>query len=318
MTALRYGKPMQSALRKAGGIFGLDLAGLFEEDDEAVSDFAPGVEFEKTTKGKGGGLYMAPQPVTGETTRLQLLPRSAQVQLPSEISINLPAPPIQELEEQVEEDPVLKEYFGAVGGVGVKEIGESGFGMKDYDAAIDAGYDPESIKEWVQSNRYNLENIGPGARDVLGMENYVNVKPGKFDYSQYGESGFGMEDVKALQARGVSYADMERLARQAPRVGAEAAKMFGMSVPAPTPSPAPAPVSYNRPSGPSATPVTGYGLGKGDGSGFNYGAFGGGGFGMEDVKALQSRGASQADLKRIAQSAPGGQIGPEARRLLGL
>ena len=45
MTALRYNKPMQSALRKAGGIFGLDLAGLFEEDDEATSDFAPGVEF---------------------------------------------------------------------------------------------------------------------------------------------------------------------------------------------------------------------------------------------------------------------------------
>ena len=72
MTALRYNKPMKSALQLAGERFGLDLAGLFEEDDEATSDFAPGVEFEKTTKGKGGGLYMRPQPVTGETTRLNL------------------------------------------------------------------------------------------------------------------------------------------------------------------------------------------------------------------------------------------------------
>tara|TARA_A100001201_G_scaffold23960_2_gene27184 strand:- start:1244 stop:2194 length:951 start_codon:yes stop_codon:yes gene_type:complete len=316
MTALRYGKPMQSALRKAGGIFGLDLAGLFEEDDEALSDFAPGVEFEKTTKGKGGGLYMRPQPVTGETTRLQLLPRSAQVQLPSEININLPAPPIKELEEQVEEeDPVLKEYFGAVGGVGIEDIGLKGFGMKDYNAAIDAGYDPESIKKYVMENKANLYNIGPDAQKKLGIEGYVSTTPGVFDYSEFGGTGFGMKDVEALEARGVSEADMKKLAQQAPNVGPEAAARFGISVPA---SPPPAPVEYSRPSGPSATPVTGYGLGKGDGSGFNYGAFGGGGFGMEDVRALQSRGASQADMKRIAQSAPGGQIGPEARRILGL
>lgn len=320
MTALRYNKPTKSALQLAGQRFGIDLLGLFEEDDESVSDFAPGVEFEKTTKGKGGGLYMAPQPVTGETTRLQLLPRSAMVQLPSEININLPAPPIQELEEQVEEDPVLKEYFGAVGGVGVKDIGESGFGMKDYDAAIDAGYDPESIKEWVQSNRYNLENIGPGAREVLGMEDYVNLKPGKFDYTQYGESGFGMKDVEALEARGVSEEDMRILAQQAPRVGAEAAKRFGISSPSatPAPSPAPSPVEYERPTGPGTTPVTGLGLGRGDGSGFNYEAFGGAGFGMKDVEALRSKGATQERIRNIAKNAPGGQIGPEARRILGL
>ena len=319
MTALRYGKPMQSALRKAGGIFGLD--------DEALSDFAPGVEFEKTTKGKGGGLYMAPQPVTGETTRLQLLPRSAMVQLPSEININLPAPPLQELEEQVEEDEELKKYFGAVGGVGVTDIGGTGFGMKDYDAAIDAGYDPDSIKEWVQSNRYNLENIGPGAREVLGMEDYVNVNPGKFDYSKYGESGFGMKDVEALQARGVSFADMERLALQAPRVGAAAAEMFGIkagpqgsssSSSSSSSSDDGGASSYVRPTGEGTTPVTGLGLGKGDGSGFNYGAFGGAGFGMEDVKALRSKGATQERIRNIAKKAPGGQIGPEARRILGL
>jgi uncharacterized membrane protein YgcG len=306
MTALRYGKPMQSALRKAGGIFGLDLAGLFEEDNEALSDFAPGVEFEKTTKGKGGGLYMAPQPVTGETTRLQLLPRSAMVQSPSEITINIPAPPIQQLQEQVEEEePILKKYFGAVGGVGVRDIGASGFGMKDYDAAIDAGYDPDSIKDWVRSNRYNLENIGPGAREVLDMEDYVNTNPGKFDYSKYGESGFGMKDVEALQKRGVSYADMERLALQAPRVGPKAAEMFGIKQPQKSTS------SSSSSSGSSSSSSSSSGSG-----GFDYSAHGGSGFGMKDVEALKASGASKERMRDLAKNAP--RIGPEARKLLGL
>jgi hypothetical protein len=322
MTALRYGKPMESALRKAGSIFGLNLAALFDDDDESTSDFLPGLEFSKTTKGKGGGLYFRPQPVTGETTTLSLIPAADVIKAPSDID----APPIEKVEEQVEEkeeDPILKKYFGAVGGVGVREIGAEGFGMKDYDAAIDAGYDPESIKEWVESNRYNLENIGPGAQEVLGIEGYVNTNPGKFDYSKYGESGFGMKDVEALQKRGVSYADMERLARQAPRVGPEAAEMFGIkqpqkSSPSSSSSSDGGASSYNRPTGPGTTPVTGLGLGRGDGSGFNYEAFGGGGFGMEDVRALQSKGASEERIRSIAKKAPGGRIGAGARELLGL
>ena len=310
MTALRYGKPMESALRKAGGIFGINLAALFDDDDEATSDFLPGLQFEKTTKGKGGGLYFRPQPVTGETTKLSLLPAADVIKAPSDID----APPLQQLEEQVEEEPILKKYFGAVGGVDVRDIGGEGFGMKDYNAAIDAGYDPESIKEWVQGNRYNLENIGQGAREVLGMEDYVNVNPGKFDYTKSGGEGFGLEDVKALQERGVSFEDMRKLAQQAPRVGAGAAEMFGIKKPSSDGGAS----SYKRPTGPGTTPVTGLGLGRGDGSGFNYEGFGGAGFGMEDVRALQSKGASQERIRNLALKAPGGQIGKGARELLGL
>ncbi len=313
MTALRYGKPMESALRKAGGIFGINLAALFDDDDEATSDFLPGLQFEKTTKGKGGGLYFRPQPVTGETVNLSLLPAADVIKAPSDID----APPLQQLEEQVEEEePILKKYFGAVGGVGVRDIGAEGFGMKDYDAAIDAGYDPESIKEWVQQNRYNLENIGQGAREVLGMEDYVNTNPGKFNYENYGEAGFGMKDVEALQERGVSFEDMKKLAQQAPRVGAGAAEMFG--IPKPQQSTSSTASSYKRPTGPGTTPVTGLGLGRGDGSGFNYEAFGGGGFGMEDVKALQAKGASEERIRNLAKNAPGGRVGAGARELLGL
>ena len=134
MTALRYDKPTESALRLAGLKLGLDLASLFDkedDDDEAYSDFAPGVEFEKTTKGKGGGLYMRPQPVTGETTRLKFLPREAQIMTPGELSINLSAPSIQNLtnqmmdkeEEEEEEilDRPLASFIGSGGSGGCIE-----------------------------------------------------------------------------------------------------------------------------------------------------------------------------------------------------
>ena len=153
MTALRYDKPTESALRKAGMIFGLDLASLFDkedDEDEAYSDFAPGVEFEKTTKGKGGGLYMRPQPVTGETTRLKFLPREAQIMTPGELSINLSAPSIQnltnqmmdkEIEEEEEEilDRPLASFIGSGGGGGA--IGAQGVGK-----AQQYGYSDEEIR----------------------------------------------------------------------------------------------------------------------------------------------------------------------------
>ena len=321
MTSSRmYGPSVQNQFNLAGRRLGLDLAGLFEDDENGSSQFGdlvPGMRVTSTARGRGHGLTMRPQQRDAVTTEFSLTPeaKGGSSSSSSSSSVTLPGGPPKEIEKEPEIE--LKQYVGNVGGVGVEDIGESGFGMKDYDAAIDAGYDPESIKDWVKSNRYNLENIGPGAREVLGMQDYVNLKPGKFDYSQYGESGFGMKDVEALEARGVSEEDMRILAQQAPRVGAEAAKRFGISSKTEGQArKAPAPVEYNRPSGPSATPVTGYGLGKGDGSGFNYAAFGGSGFGMKDVAALQSRGASQADMKRIAQGAS--NIGPEARKLLGL
>lgn len=223
-----------------------------------------------------------------------------------------------------DEEEELKKYYGVVGGVSVKDIGLGGFGMKDYNAAIDAGYDPDSIKEWVNANRSNLYNIGPDAQKLFGITDYESTAPGVYDYTEFGGEGFGMEDLKDLQSRNVDPDTIRTLAKQASMLGPDAAAQLNLtpsqsqlktaaskqvaSIPATT---------YQRPST-SSTPKTGYGLGKGDGSGFNYAAFGGGGFGLQDVAALQSRGASQADIKKIAQGAPGGVIGEGARALLGL
>ena len=295
-------------LRKAGSKFGIDLRGLFEDEEGNEVDtggLSPSFKITSHLKGRG------PNTLTYKTPSEPARTAEFSLTSPSEYT------PTKRAE--------LKKYFGEVGGVGVTDIGMQGFGMKDYNAAIDAGYDPESIKEWVMSNKEKLYNIGPEAQKKLGITGYVSTKPGVFDYGAAGGAGFGMEDYNALVKQGVDTETLRTLAKQAPTLGSEAAAQLGISasqdqqaeaarqqvasMPAPT---------YTRPSTPTSTPVTGYGLGTGTGSGFNYAAFGGGGFGLADVKALQSRGASQADIKRIAQAAPGGQIGSGARALLGL
>lgn len=194
---------------------------------------------------------------------------------------------------QAETTPELKQFTGTVGGVPITDIGQQGFGMKDYNAAVAAGYDPESIKDWVTANKSSLYNIGPEAQKQLGIEGYVSTTPGVFDYSEYGQSGFGMKDVQALQEKGVSEENMRTLAAQAPKVGPEAAKQLNYT--------------------PSSQQFLNATL-----ESFDYGAAGQAGFGMEDVKSLMSKGATTEQMRELARRAPGGQVGPAARELLGL
>ena len=277
-----------SRTRKAGSLFGIDLAGLFRDDDNGEQSQAlnPFLQLSRTTKGRGGVLSLLPQQQTGTTATLGLggAPGIQNINfLNNALAEQQPAQePAQETSEPT--TPELKKFEGTVGGVGIEDIGQKGFGMKDYNVAVAAGYDPESIKEYVQANRANLYNIGPEAQKTLEISDYVNTQPGMFDYSQFGGEGFGMKDVEALESRGVSEEDMTKLAQQAPKIGAEAAKRFGIS-------------RFDD---------------------FDYGAYGQAGFGMEDVKELVSRGATRCEMQRIAKAAPGGQIGGEARRILGL
>tara|TARA_A100001201_G_scaffold97862_1_gene84411 strand:- start:1092 stop:2015 length:924 start_codon:yes stop_codon:yes gene_type:complete len=210
MTALRYDKPTQSALRKAGMIFGLDLASLFDKeegDDEAYSDFAPGVEFEKTTKGKGGGLYMRPQPVTGETTRLKFLPREAQIMSPSEISINLSAPPIQKPEEQEEEkkeeellDRTLASFIGSGRG---DAIGAQGIGR-----AQQYGYSDADIRAMAQQEGLKF---GENAARSLGLNTELTSAKGGQGTT---EGALGASALGRLRERGLADEAIISLARQ--------------------------------------------------------------------------------------------------------
>ena len=85
MTALRYNKPMKQGLRKAGGLFGLNLLDLFSDDESKRGDFEPALTFQTTTKGRGSGLTYRPQQQNPVTTRLQLLARDEQAAAPSAI-----------------------------------------------------------------------------------------------------------------------------------------------------------------------------------------------------------------------------------------
>ena len=56
--------------RPAGRLFGIDLAGLFKDDDEATGGLNPFLSLMQQTKGRGGALTMRPQPQTGTTAML--------------------------------------------------------------------------------------------------------------------------------------------------------------------------------------------------------------------------------------------------------
>ena len=60
-------------LRTAGSLFGIDLAGLFKDDEDGENNsfnLQPFLEFTKTSKGRGGVLSFRPQQQTGTTSTL--------------------------------------------------------------------------------------------------------------------------------------------------------------------------------------------------------------------------------------------------------
>jgi len=268
----------KEGLRKAGSKLGIDLAGLFEDENGEATGFEglfPSFKITSQLKGRS--------PSTATFKAAAEPARTVEFELAPEIASAVSAPP-----PAAPPQAALKTYFGTVGGVGVEDIGEKGFGLKDYYAAIDAGYDPESIKSWVQSQRPNLYNIGPGAQEVLGIQGYESTTPGLFDYTKYGAGGFGMKDVKALRAKGVDENTIRTLAAQAPMVGPKAAAQLNVA--------------------PSRTQTIT--------STYDPGSAGGAGFGMKDVEALRAQGVSDAQMREIAKRSS--MIGGGAAAYLGI
>lgn len=266
--------------RKAGSKFGINLKGLFDDDEDGSSSFGGLVPGLKTTS------YLKGRSPTTATYKAPSQPaRTTEFTLSAPSSIGLPA------QQAVEKKAPEKVYFGTVGGVGVEDIGERGFGLKDLQAARDAGYSEQSIKDYVESQRGNLFNIGEGAQRELGIQGYVSTTPGVFDYSASGGEGFGLKDLEALRSRGVSDADARKLAAQAPMLGAGAAAALNVA-----------------PSRSQQAEVTA--------RNYDPGSQGGAGFGMADFNALAAQGVSEAQMREIAKRSP--MMGPEARARLGL
>lgn len=294
----------------AGQNFGFDLPEVSEEGksetESVLSDYFPELKLSfapKTTRGSRLGRQS--QSVTPEITLKQREAAAAGGtggtgtggSVTSNLYFNMPAAP--------EKPAAPKVFTGQVGSAGVSEIGAQGFGLKDLTAAIDAGYSLSSIKDYVEKNKNTLYNIGPGAQEVLGVKGYVSTTPGVFNYKEYGEAGFGMKDIQALEKQGVSRDKLITLARQAPQVGPEAQKYLGLAneptAPANYPTYTP---SASAPEPSSPTPS------------WNYASYGAGGFGGEDLNAALAQGASTSQIAQLAANAPGGLVGQKVRDYL--
>lgn len=285
MTATPATETKYGSLRKAGQKFGIDLAGLFddEEGQDDLEGFAPSFKMTSQLKGRS--------PSTATYKQFSEPARTAEFKLTPEIQSAVSAPAAAKVEEEAPKAAPEKTFYGYVGGADVSEIGNKGFGLKDLTAALDAGYSMDSVKNWVESQRNNLYNIGPGAQQALGIQGYVSTTPGVFDYSQYGASGFGMKDVEALRSQGVDDATLKKLAANAPMVGGGAAAALGY-----TPTQAQQTESIAQ--------------------SYNPASAGGTGFGMKDVEALQAQGVSREQMREIARRSP--TIGGGAASFLGL
>jgi len=158
MTALRYNKPMKQGLRKAGGLFGLNLLDLFSDDESKRGDFEPALTFQTTTKGRGSGLTYRPQQQNPVTTRLSL---SRSEAAPSAIFNNTinnqniqggeapaaqtptPTTPEPETPENTRQNLFdLSRQYGQT----------ALFGAQDYIKAKEAGYSREEIQSFLDDN----------------------------------------------------------------------------------------------------------------------------------------------------------------------
>lgn len=289
MTATPSAPNKFEGLRKAGAKFGIDLAGLFDDNDEGASGFEglmPSLKITSQLKGRSPGTLTYKQPSEPA--------RTAEFKLAPELSSAVTGQTQTQTQTQEMEKPKEapeKKFYGYVGGANISEIGNKGFGLKDLTAALDAGYSMESIKDYVEGQRQNLYNIGPGAQQALGIKGYVSTTPGVFDFSQYGGAGFGMKDVEALRSQGVDDATLRRLAANAPMVGGGAAAAVGY-----TPSQQQQTEAVARSYDPASA--------------------GGAGFGMKDVEALQAQGVSREQMREIAKRSP--MVGGGAASFLGL
>ena len=146
MTATPNPTDRFAGFRKAGAKFGIDLAGLFDDDsEEGTSGFeglSPSLKITSQLKGRSPSTATYKQPSAPA--------RTAEFKLAPELTSAVTAPSqTQNQTQQKPEEAPEKKFYGYVGGANISEIGNKGFGLKDLTAALDAGYSMDSIKSYV-------------------------------------------------------------------------------------------------------------------------------------------------------------------------
>lgn len=154
-TSNKPGSKTFETFRKAGNMFGLDLAGLFEDEEEGSGSipegFAPAFKITSQLKGRSPGTlaYKATK-TPSRTAEFSLGPKPSDLGDVT-ISANFPAPssaPQQtetkkpELLPQVPQTPISIEYGAS----------PSRFGHEDYWQNLAKGASPEQLKQYVQQN----------------------------------------------------------------------------------------------------------------------------------------------------------------------
>jgi len=290
-------------LRKAGSIFGFDLASLFEDEEgeavEGFEGFAPTFRVESQLKGRSPSTmtYKAPK-TPSRTAVFELAPK-----LPSAIggegggtTVNIQMP-TAEKEEEKEEAPVflppvqeradrLLSSFIGKGGTG-GAIGAMGVGR-----AMEFGYTPEEIL-----SKARAENLTFGEQAARSLGISTDLK----GYTGEGATAgaLGQAAVERMRAGGLSDVAIRSLAQQQGlKFGESAAKNLGVS----------AAKTYQRPA--SAAPaIASYAASPSQGG--TAGAIGLAG--IQRAAAAQGITPQQAAQRALAQ---GTQLGEAARALL--
>ena len=171
----KFGRTM----RKAGDLFGIDLAGLFEDEGETTEGFegfAPTFRMTSNLKGRSPSTatYKAPyQP--SRTAEFTLGPRPAGGGSVGDINIDIrdaigaPAPTLPKKEEKEEEeilDRTLSSFIGS-GGSGGSAIGAQGIGR-----AQEYGYTDSEIRAMARQEGLKF---GENAARSLGLNTRVLV-----------------------------------------------------------------------------------------------------------------------------------------------
>ena len=219
----KFGRTM----RKAGNIFGIDLAGLFEDEGETTEGFegfAPTFRMTSNLKGRSPNTatYKAPyQP--SRTAEFTLGPRPAGGGSVGDINIDIrdaigapaPMPPKKEKKKEEILDRTLSSFIGSGGTGGA--IGAQGIGK-----AQQYGYSDADIRAMAQQEGLKF---GENAARSLGINTELTSAKG-----QAGTGGaLGDSAVTNLRNRGLADEAIVSLARQQGlKFGEKAAASLGV------------------------------------------------------------------------------------------
>ena len=196
--------------------------------------------------------------------------------------------------------PGLGKQQGDVKGFDPAAFGEAGIGQKDLTELRKRGYGKKQISRFVESERAKGTQIGGRVQDSLDLMNQRQTQDGPvtgFDPKQYGQEGFGFEDVKELARRGYGKYQIQDYVKDLKGQGVQIGERVGDSL--------------------------GYmgSLGGRDVNeqvkGYDFKAYGDGkGFGLADIKELTSRGYSGDAIRSHMEDlrGQGVQIGERAER----